>query len=288
MFSALWNFFFPPERIPDPPPLQRPRKYPRTTDLQHLNNPHHDFQGEGSSNTPHDWPRYYPPQHFQPLSQSQLPYQPVPFEPQPSFNMFYSPGPQPLHWNMNRMGYLPFAGAVPPNNWHSNLPQLHPGFQSVPQPISAPPPYPPPSYSGSNQGTSSLNLNGDILEDLITGRVVSCLSDGLRALAVMFGATPFPNGTVTELAAQMLKFNRAHTIFDPEFRPPTFHREDPSIFTPTTAIPVTLTLKRKSSEKIEGERRARKAKSSKKPGIAPSKKKYGIKEPPRLPAVKMP
>jgi hypothetical protein len=36
-----------------------------------------------------------------------------------------------------------------------------------------------------------------------------------------------------------------------EFCPPTFRREDPSIFTPTTAIPVTLTLKRKGSEKIE-------------------------------------
>ncbi|KAF8135896.1 hypothetical protein K438DRAFT_1786700 [Mycena galopus ATCC 62051] len=100
----------------------------------------------------------------------------------------------------------------------------------------------------------------------------------------MFGATPFPNGTATELAAQMLKFN----IYDPESRPPTFRREDSSISTPTTAIPVTLTLKRKANEKIEGERRAKKAKSSKKPGIAPSKKKYGIKEPPRLPAVEMP
>jgi len=54
------------------------------------------------------------------------------------------------------MGYLPFAGAIPPNYWHSNLPQLHPGFQSVPQPIFAPPPYPSPGYSGSNQGTSSV------------------------------------------------------------------------------------------------------------------------------------
>ncbi|KAF8184329.1 hypothetical protein K438DRAFT_1766409 [Mycena galopus ATCC 62051] len=100
-----------------------------------------------------------------------------------------------------------------------------------------------------------LNLNGDILEDLITGRVA--------------------------------------------------HRG-----TPLNAvnIPVTLTLKRKASEKIEGERREKKAKSSKKPGIATSKKRYGwskllmepqpcepygraqygIEEPPRLPVVEMP
>ncbi|KAF8217966.1 hypothetical protein K438DRAFT_1747209 [Mycena galopus ATCC 62051] len=70
-----------------------------------------------------------------------------------------------------------------------------------------------------------LNLNGDISEDLITGRVISCLSDGQST---------------------------------GKFRPPTFRREGPSIFTPTTAIPVTLTLKRKASEKIEGERRAKK------------------------------
>ena len=97
MFSALWNFFFPPEHIPDPPPLQRPRKYPCTTDMQHpnLNNPHHDIRGKASLNTVQNWPHYYPPQYLQPLSQSQLPYQPAPFETQPNFNMYYNPMPQP-------------------------------------------------------------------------------------------------------------------------------------------------------------------------------------------------
>ncbi|KAJ7729637.1 hypothetical protein B0H14DRAFT_2640388 [Mycena olivaceomarginata] len=64
---------------------------------------------------------------------------------------------------------------------------------------------------------------------------------------------PFTNGTTAELTAQMLKLNKEHTIYDPEFRPPTFRREDPSIFTPTTAILVTVTLKRKGNKKIEGE-----------------------------------
>ncbi|KAJ7872681.1 hypothetical protein B0H14DRAFT_2570183 [Mycena olivaceomarginata] len=81
---------------------------------------------------------------------------------------------------------------------------------------------------------------------------------GCRALAVMFGATPLRKGTTGEVTAQMIRFNKAHTIYDPEFRPPTFRREDPSIFTPTTAIPVILALKRKGSEDIEGEKSARK------------------------------
>ncbi|KAJ7680189.1 hypothetical protein B0H14DRAFT_2655451, partial [Mycena olivaceomarginata] len=83
-------------------------------------------------------------------------------------------------------------------------------------------------------GVVPLNLNGDILDDLITSCVVSCLRDGPKALAVMFGATPFLNGTTAELTAQMLRFNKVHTIYDPESCPPTPRHEDPSIFTPTT------------------------------------------------------
>jgi hypothetical protein len=129
-----------------------------------------------------------------------------------------------------------------------------------------------------NELREPLNLNGDILDDLITERVVSCLSDGPRALAVMFGAIPLRKGTTGEVTAQMLRFNKAHTIYDPEFRPPTFRREDPSIFTPTTAIPVILALKRKGSEDIEGEKSAKKVKRSKNPGTAASKKKVRLEQ----------
>ncbi|KAJ7333410.1 hypothetical protein DFH08DRAFT_814525 [Mycena albidolilacea] len=79
----------------------------------------------------------------------------------------------------------------------------------------------------------------------------------------MFGATLCPSGTAAEIAAQMFKFNKAHTIYDLELRPPSFHCKDPLIFTPTTAIPVALTLERRGSEKIEGEKPAKKVKSSK-------------------------
>ncbi|KAJ7823302.1 hypothetical protein B0H14DRAFT_2597955 [Mycena olivaceomarginata] len=129
-----------------------------------------------------------------------------------------------------------------------------------------------------NELREPLNLNGDILDDLITGRVVSCLSDGPRALAVKFGAIPLRKGTTGEVTTQVLRFNKAHTIYDPEFRPPTFRREDPSIFTPTTAIPVILALKRKGSEDIEGEKSAKKVKRSKNPGMAASKKKVRMEQ----------
>jgi hypothetical protein len=52
-----------------------------------------------------------------------------------------------------------------------------------------------------NELRELINLNGDISDDLITGRVVSCLSDGPRALAVMFGATPLRKGITGEVTA---------------------------------------------------------------------------------------
>jgi hypothetical protein len=123
-----------------------------------------------------------------------------------------------------------------------------------------------------------LNPNGDILDDLNTGCAVSCLTDSRRALSVIFGAIPFNEGATAKLTSQMLKFNSAHIIYDPEFCPPTFRRKDPSIFTPTTAIPVLLNLKRKGSGKIEGENSAKKAKDFKKSGTAPSKKKERVEQ----------
>ncbi|KAJ7716986.1 hypothetical protein B0H14DRAFT_3631699 [Mycena olivaceomarginata] len=99
-----------------------------------------------------------------------------------------------------------------------------------------------------------------------------------RVLSVIFWAIPFNEGTTAKLTSQMLKFNSAHIIYDPEFFPPTFRRKDPSIFTPTTAIPVMLNLKRKGSGKIEGEKSAKKAKDSKKSGTAPSKKKERVEQ----------
>jgi hypothetical protein len=108
-----------------------------------------------------------------------------------------------------------------------------------------------------------LNLNGDILEDLITGRVVRYLSDGPAALEAMFGAIPWPAGNSDTLAGRMEGFKRTHAFYDPGFRPPTFRRDDPSIFVPTAAIPIQL--KRKGDGDIEEERKpAKRPKTSKK------------------------
>jgi hypothetical protein len=82
-----------------------------------------------------------------------------------------------------------------------------------------------------------LNLNGDILEDLITGRIVRYLSDGPAALEVMFGEIPWPSVNSGALAGRMEGFKRTYTFYDPDFCPSTFRRDDSSIFFPTAAIP---------------------------------------------------
>ncbi|KAJ7483763.1 hypothetical protein B0H11DRAFT_2231915 [Mycena galericulata] len=108
----------------------------------------------------------------------------------------------------------------------------------------------------------ALNLNGDIVEDLITGRVVRCPSDGPAALAAMFAAIPLTSVQSGILTQRMLKFNADHATYDRDYRPPTYRRDDPSIFKPTAAIPVLL--KREGSAEIEGEKPAKRAKTAKK------------------------
>ncbi|KAJ7651901.1 hypothetical protein B0H17DRAFT_1186526 [Mycena rosella] len=83
-----------------------------------------------------------------------------------------------------------------------------------------------------------LNLNGDLLNDLLDGRVVHCPSDGDRSLDAMFASIPLPrraeHSRVRDRA--LLKFKRAHTIYDADHRPPTFRHDDESRFPPTEAI----------------------------------------------------
>jgi hypothetical protein len=82
-----------------------------------------------------------------------------------------------------------------------------------------------------------LNLNGDILEDLITSRIVRYLSDGPAALEAMFGEIPWQSVNSNALAGRMEEFKRTYTFYDPNFFPPTFRRDDPLIFFPTAAVP---------------------------------------------------
>ncbi|KAJ7240717.1 hypothetical protein C8J57DRAFT_1527386 [Mycena rebaudengoi] len=96
-----------------------------------------------------------------------------------------------------------------------------------------------------------LDLNGDLIEDLKDDSVVACWPDGDAALNAMFSAIPTTSTKSGVLFQQMLAFKRDHTIFDKEFRPPTFRRDRRSRFHPTDPIPVVVndTSKRKKTKK---------------------------------------
>ncbi|KAJ6489387.1 hypothetical protein DFH09DRAFT_1105482 [Mycena vulgaris] len=53
------------------------------------------------------------------------------------------------------------------------------------------------------------------------------------------GVIPLPNQMLKThaLAKRMLKFNNAHTIYGPDYRPPTFRRDEPSQTATTATIP---------------------------------------------------
>ncbi|KAF8214347.1 hypothetical protein K438DRAFT_1750402 [Mycena galopus ATCC 62051] len=62
-------------------------------------------------------------------------------------------------------------------------------------------------------------------------------------------------------AREMVRFNNVHSFYDPDYRLPTFRRDDPSIF-PGTA-PILVTVKRKGDPQIHGQKPPKKAKASK-------------------------
>ncbi|KAJ7312690.1 hypothetical protein DFH08DRAFT_821853 [Mycena albidolilacea] len=110
-----------------------------------------------------------------------------------------------------------------------------------------------------------LNLNRDLLGDLVTGRVILCLSDGPKALETMFAAIALSGSEMSvesgAVVQQMLGFNNAHAFYDSDFRSPTFRREGPSTLTPAT--PILVVLKRKGEAKIDGEKQAKRENTSK-------------------------
>ncbi|KAJ7099139.1 hypothetical protein C8R44DRAFT_747825 [Mycena epipterygia] len=93
-----------------------------------------------------------------------------------------------------------------------------------------------------------LNLNGDILNDLLDGRIVARTSDGAEGLrAMLLGSGNWANRMMD---LNTSKFNHAHSIYDPDYRPSLYRREDPSRFPATEAIPVVV--KRKADKELEG------------------------------------
>ncbi|KAJ7096211.1 hypothetical protein C8R44DRAFT_749057 [Mycena epipterygia] len=101
------------------------------------------------------------------------------------------------------------------------------------------------------QLSEPLNLNGDILNDLklLDGRIVAWTSDSTEGLrAMLLGSGNWAN---TMMDLNTSKFNHAHSIYDPDYRPSLYHREDPSRFPTTEAIPVVV--KRKADKELVGD-----------------------------------
>ncbi|KAJ7656170.1 hypothetical protein DFH06DRAFT_1132652 [Mycena polygramma] len=88
-----------------------------------------------------------------------------------------------------------------------------------------------------------LNLNGDLISDLWDESIVPNRMDGTAALNAMF--TSITLKAKIPVDEQMLKFNRDHTIYDKDFRPPTFRRILPSNDPPRAPIPVVLPVELK-------------------------------------------
>ncbi|KAJ6535381.1 hypothetical protein DFH09DRAFT_1091717 [Mycena vulgaris] len=112
-----------------------------------------------------------------------------------------------------------------------------------------------------NELGEELDLNGDLLADLRNRAVVPCPSDGVKGLNVMFSSIPLSSSKSGVLIKQMLRFNHAHTIYDTNFRPPTFRRDEPSYSAPRDPIPITL--KRKADNNIDEKRPEKRLKKGK-------------------------
>ncbi|KAJ7212897.1 hypothetical protein B0H12DRAFT_1079352 [Mycena haematopus] len=67
------------------------------------------------------------------------------------------------------------------------------------------------------------NLNGDTLDDILTGRVVRCSNDGPAALAAMFAALPLSNVNSGELVKQMLNSEGRLPRHPALLQPPSAH-----------------------------------------------------------------
>ncbi|KAJ6470146.1 hypothetical protein DFH09DRAFT_1110966 [Mycena vulgaris] len=117
-----------------------------------------------------------------------------------------------------------------------------------------------------NELGEELDLNGDLLADLRNHAVIPCPSDGVKGLNVMFSSIPLSSsksGILIKriLIKRMLRFNHARTIYDTNFRPPTFRRDEPSYSAPRDPIPITL--KRKADDNIDEKRPEKRLKKGK-------------------------
>ncbi|KAJ7199420.1 hypothetical protein GGX14DRAFT_401367 [Mycena pura] len=100
-----------------------------------------------------------------------------------------------------------------------------------------------------------LNLNGDLLGDLKDERVISCPYDGDEALEMMFS---FVSGESVDVSKALLRFKTKYAVWDNDYRPLTFRRDDESRIEPTE--PIIVTVKRTGAQVIDTEPPRRRAK----------------------------
>ncbi|KAJ6461665.1 hypothetical protein C8R45DRAFT_941050 [Mycena sanguinolenta] len=91
----------------------------------------------------------------------------------------------------------------------------------------------------------------------------SLRNDGHMALNEMFAATHLPDVKTGELTRELLAFRNAHAIYDPDFRPPIYFREAPSMASPTKPVLVVLKRKAGTEAEVDGEKEPKRRKTSK-------------------------
>ncbi|KAK7000872.1 hypothetical protein R3P38DRAFT_2560262, partial [Favolaschia claudopus] len=96
-----------------------------------------------------------------------------------------------------------------------------------------------------------LNLNGDLLDDLLSQKVIASTFDGVPVLHLIMTCAIGQITNATTSVEKFAKFEREFTMYDENYRPPTFRRIADSTVKPTP--PITVIVKRAAEDEIEDE-----------------------------------
>ncbi|KAK7012607.1 hypothetical protein R3P38DRAFT_3586804 [Favolaschia claudopus] len=96
-----------------------------------------------------------------------------------------------------------------------------------------------------------LNLNGDLLDDLLSRKIIASTFDGVPVLKLIMSCAMGQITNATTSVEKFAKFEREFTVYDEKYRPPTFRRIADSTVKPTP--PITVTVKRAAEDEIEDE-----------------------------------
>ncbi|KAK7007185.1 hypothetical protein R3P38DRAFT_2378282, partial [Favolaschia claudopus] len=115
-----------------------------------------------------------------------------------------------------------------------------------------------------------LNLNGDLLDDLLSRKIIAPTFDGVPVLHLIMTCAIGQITNTSTSVEKFAKFEREFTIYDENYRPPTFRRIADSTAMPTP--PITVTVKRAAEDEIEDEpspKRVKKGEDSERPKPRP-------------------